>query len=61
MQQCQPASRIKNVVAWSLIIFLLIIHLFSSLGEAPTSMTAVAWMALTQWIPVAWGILGRFE
>ncbi len=40
---------------WSLIAFLVAIHLANSFGTPPPSVTALAWVGQAQWLLVAWG------
>ena len=40
---------------WSLLGFLLLIHLGNLLGPPPPSVAAVAWMGHAQWLLVLWG------
>ena len=44
----------RKVVFWSLIGFLLIIHVVNLLGPAPPNETAVTWTANLMWIFVIW-------
>ncbi len=39
---------------WTLVGFLLLVHISSLLSPPPTSTTAIAWMAQLQWIVVGW-------
>jgi membrane-bound metal-dependent hydrolase YbcI (DUF457 family) len=40
---------------WSLVAFLMVIHLANSFGSPPPSITALAWVGQAQWLLVAWG------
>jgi membrane-bound metal-dependent hydrolase YbcI (DUF457 family) len=40
---------------WSLIFFLVAIHLGNAFGTPPPSVTALAWVGQAQWLLVAWG------
>jgi membrane-bound metal-dependent hydrolase YbcI (DUF457 family) len=40
---------------WSLVIFLLTIHIGNTFGSPPPSVTALAWVGQAQWLLVAWG------
>ncbi len=40
---------------WSLVIFLLVIHMMNVFGPPPPSVTAIAWAGQAQWVIVAWG------
>lgn len=39
---------------WSLIIFLMVIHLMNTFGAAPPYMKAVAWAGQLQWLFIIW-------
>ena len=39
---------------WTLFIFLLTIHFLNMFGPPPTNVKMVAWMAMSQWLLVAW-------
>lgn len=43
-----------SIGLWSLIIFLLVIHIMNTFGPPPPSVTAVAVTGLSQWILVLW-------
>ncbi|TWI85448.1 LexA-binding, inner membrane-associated putative hydrolase [Lacibacter cauensis] len=49
-----PGKR-KSIITWSLIIFLLVIHIMNVFGPPPPAITPVAVVGLLQWIFVAWG------
>jgi len=40
---------------WSLVLFLISIHLANYFGPPPPTVAAVAWSGLAQWLLVAWG------
>jgi hypothetical protein len=40
---------------WSLVAFLVTIHLGNTFGPPPPSITALAWVGQAQWLLVAWG------
>ena len=40
---------------WSLVAFLVAIHLGNTFGPPPPSVTALAWVGQAQWLLVAWG------
>lgn len=40
---------------WSLVIFLLLIHVANVTGPPPPSVTAIAWAGQLQWLVVIWG------
>jgi membrane-bound metal-dependent hydrolase YbcI (DUF457 family) len=48
-------SKKENIITWSLIVFLALIHLMNSFGPAPEGIKPLAIFALTQWILVPWG------
>ena len=48
-------SKTRDIIAWSLVVFLLMIHIANTFGSAPPSITAVAVIGLSQWLLVAWG------
>ncbi|MCB9170076.1 MAG: hypothetical protein H6594_06980 [Flavobacteriales bacterium] len=47
-------DRIGRFGFWTLVLFLLAIHLMNVFGPVPTSTAAVAWSAQLQWLFVAW-------
>lgn len=51
----KPTSRVGVVALWSLVAFLVIIHLGNLYGPVPPSAAAVAWTSQAQWLLVAWG------
>ena len=55
MQNRKFISKKKNLIMWSLVIFLLVVHIMNTFGEAPPSISAVAVVGLSQWLLVAWG------
>ncbi len=55
LQNRTSISKKKNIITWSLIIFLLVVHIMNTFGEAPPSINAVAVVGLSQWLLVAWG------
>jgi membrane-bound metal-dependent hydrolase YbcI (DUF457 family) len=48
-------SKKRDIIAWSLVVFLLVVHVANTYGSAPPSITAVAVIGLSQWLLVAWG------
>ena len=40
---------------WSLVAFLIVVHLASTFGPPPPTASAVAWSAQAMWLIVAWG------
>lgn len=40
---------------WSLILFLLVIHVTNLFGPPPPSVNAIAWVGQAQWLIIAWG------
>jgi membrane-bound metal-dependent hydrolase YbcI (DUF457 family) len=40
---------------WSLVVFLVAIHLGNTFGAPPPSVTVLAWVGQAQWLLVAWG------
>jgi hypothetical protein len=50
-----PRDRIGSIGLWSLVVFLVVVHLASSFGPPPPTAAAVAWSAQAMWLLVAWG------
>lgn len=48
-------NRVGRYAFWSLVVFLIVIHLTNILGPPPPSVTAIAWAGQLQWLIVAWG------
>jgi hypothetical protein len=55
LRKTAARDRIGSVALWSLILFLLVVYLASTLGPAPPSASAVAWSAEAMWLLVVWG------
>jgi hypothetical protein len=55
MRETTPRDRIGSIGLWSLVAFLLVIHVASSFGPPPPTPSAVAWSAQAMWLLVAWG------
>jgi membrane-bound metal-dependent hydrolase YbcI (DUF457 family) len=48
-------SKKKDMISWSMVIFLVIVHIMNTFGSAPPSIKAVAVVGLSQWLLVGWG------
>lgn len=46
--------RRKKIISWSLVAFLVVVHVMNSFGDPPPSVQAVAVVGLSQWLLVAW-------
>lgn len=55
LKTTKPKNRKGIYITWSLILFLLVIHLANTFGSAPPNMTVVAWTGQLQWLIVLWG------
>jgi hypothetical protein len=44
----------RQVAAWSLTVFLLVVYVMNVFGPPPPSPAAVAWVTLSMWLLVAW-------
>lgn len=53
------STRAKNKTGrwafWSLVVLFLLIHFMNAFGSTPPGVEVVAWMAMAQWLFVAWG------
>jgi len=54
LKSMKAKSAAGNIILWSLIIFLLVVHLLNSFGPPPKDMKTVATMALTEYLLIAW-------
>jgi membrane-bound metal-dependent hydrolase YbcI (DUF457 family) len=54
LKATKPKNKTGVFAFWSLIAFLVIIHVSNIIGPPPTSTTAIAWAAESQWILVLW-------
>jgi membrane-bound metal-dependent hydrolase YbcI (DUF457 family) len=50
-----PRDRIGSIGLWSLVGFLLVVHVANVVGPPPPSVAAVAWSAQAMWLLVVWG------
>ena len=50
-----PRDRVGVWSFWSLVAFLVVVHLASTFGPPPPTASAVAWSAQAMWLIVAWG------
>ena len=48
------SDRVGSIGLWTLVGFLLLVHLGNVLGPPPDSVTAIAWVGHAQWILVVW-------
>jgi hypothetical protein len=55
LKTTRSKDRIGAWALWSLLGFLLLVHLGNLLGPPPPSVTAVAWVGQAQWLLVLWG------
>jgi len=51
----RPLDRIGSVGLWALVGFLLLVYSGNVFGQAPPSVTVLAWVGQAQWLFVAWG------
>ena len=51
----RATDRMGSFGLWALVAFLLLIYVGNVFGEPPPSVTALAWVAQSQWLIVAWG------
>ncbi len=51
----RATDRMGSFGFWALVAFLLLIYLGNVFGEPPPSVTALAWVAQSQWLIIAWG------
>ena len=51
----EPVDRTGSIAFWSLIGFLLVVYIANIFGPPPPSAKAVAWVAESIWLLVAWG------
>lgn len=51
----RPLDRIGSAGLWSLVAFLMVVYVANLLGPPPPSPEAVAWVAQSIWLLVAWG------
>ena len=54
LKATKPKNKTGIFAFWSLIAFLVIIHISNLFGPPPTSTTAIAWAAESQWLLVIW-------
>ncbi len=50
----KPVAGKSQWVLWSLVGFLLVIHLMNVLGPPPNTIEPIAWVGLSQWLLVFW-------
>lgn len=55
LRQTRAKNKTGRWVIWTLLIFLLVIHLINTFSPPPDDVNAVAWVGLSQWLLVAWG------
>jgi hypothetical protein len=55
LRQTTAKNKAGRWLIWTLLIFLLVIHLINTFGPPPNDVNAVAWVGLSQWLLVAWG------
>ncbi len=51
----RATDRMGSFGFWALVAFLLLIYFGNVFGEPPPSVTALAWVAQSQWLIIAWG------
>ena len=51
----KPKDRQGTIAFWSLVIFLLVIHVGNLFGPPPPNVEAIAWVGELQWLIVLWG------
>lgn len=51
----RPSNKTGSYAFWSLVIFLVLIHLLNIFGPPPTEVKPIAYVGLSQWLLVAWG------
>lgn len=50
----RPSNKTGRYAFWSLIIFLVLIHLLNIFGPPPTDVQPIAYVGFSQWLLVAW-------
>ncbi len=50
----KPQSRPKQILFWSLVIFLAVVYIMNLVGPPPPSEEPIAYVGLSQWILIAW-------
>lgn len=55
LRQTKANNKQGTWAFWSLVIFLLLIHVMNITGPPPPNVTAIAWAGHLQWLFVAWG------
>ena len=55
LRSTEPKNKTGIISFWSLIVFLLVIHVSNLLGPPPPSVKAIAWVGQAQWLIVLWG------
>jgi len=55
LRSTQAKDRTGTIALWSLIVFLVLIHVLNLTGGEPPSETAIAWVSQSQWLIVLWG------
>ena len=50
----KPKNKTGIFAFWSLVVFLVIIHVSNIFGPPPTNTTAIAWAGESQWLLVVW-------
>lgn len=51
----KTVSRARNIITWSLVVFLLAVHLMNVFGPPPPNVQPIAYVGLMQWLLVVWG------
>ena len=54
LKTTKAKNKVGSYAFWALILFLVLIYLSNLFGPPPTSVTAIAWAAESQWILVVW-------
>jgi hypothetical protein len=55
LRTTKPVDATGRWALWSLLAFLVTIHLGNFFGSPPPNVTALAWVGQAQWLLVAWG------
>lgn len=55
-RRTKARDRTGSVALWSLVAFLLIIHLGNLFGPPPDNVAAIAWVGQAQWLLVLWAL-----